>query len=761
MAKPSADCLDDGQNSSLEPLLSPHREINDKVDAAGNSPRRLRRWTWKHTAVLGIGGIATALVVLAFSIRPLALRAIDTTKMDIQRMQLQFPRNDSVQLTTQLAITSDSPFGVTMHPAQLAIQFENATVGIFYTPAMDISKGTNVHTIANATLTVTNFQAWTKFAGAMVHSTNMTWTLSGEIDISLHLLSIPISNLPFTKTMGLGGMDGLRSLTVSKMDLSKSTETQVLAAIDTCLHNPSAVALTPVGSLCFDVFYRHPITNVSTFVGILTSINSSLPVSSTDASDAKCTAYGATGMNSMTLSGHIVSSDPEATSALISQYLSGNATHVQVGGCSPSASSISLYNAALRSLRLNSTLPPNPLPLIQDLAFASMDVVPQTDTIVGMHTVVKATTHSPLGNHSPLTLSSMTMAVELLSGDEERLGTFVTHRVDVTGNVSGTTNLTLACNASLHLFENGMPFGRFVRSLVQLRQTPIWVRGSFNVIATGALGTLRLTNVPVHVLSLVGGMAGLSNVSIVNFSLPGPHSSEGQQVTAVSDIWNPSAIAMDVGDVQLRLAVSTKSVLGFVATHMTLEPQSTSRVHLDGHLNPAVDDHGDLHPDVNAFFSRYISNEPSLLEIAITSINTTIPWVQQSLARTQVQTVFPGVAVDLISHLAMPEMHIHFNATAMIMHARMQARVALPSALAHLPINITHLELSSQLVSNHNVLSHVVIPFQAVEYSPTGFGTGSVAFESDISLHAIDVYDIAFTCGYVLQFGHGLPMVTP
>ncbi|RHY30291.1 hypothetical protein DYB32_004434 [Aphanomyces invadans] len=267
---------------------------------------------------------------------------------------------------------------------------------------------------------------------------------------------------------------------------------------------------------------------------------------------------------------------------------------------------------------------------------------------------------------------------------QERLGTFVTHRVDVTGNVSGTTNLTLACNASLHLFENGMPFGRFVRSLVQLRQ-----------------------------------------------------------------IWNPSAIAMDVGDVQLRLAVSTKSVLGFVATHMTLEPQSTSRVHLDGRGLPHSYHVLYLHPDVNAFFSRYISNEPSLLEIAITSINTTIPWVQQSLARTQVQTVFPGVAVDLISHLAMPEMHIHFNATAMIMHARMQARVALPSALAHLPINITHLELSSQLVSNHNVLSHVVIPFQAVEYSPTGFGTGSVAFESDISLHAIDVYDIAFTCGYM------------
>ncbi|KAF0760630.1 hypothetical protein AaE_003527 [Aphanomyces astaci] len=106
------------------------------------------------------------------------------------------------------------------------------------------------------------------------------------------------------------------------MDLSKSTPSDVLAAIDTCLLNPSAAALTPVGSLCFHVFYPHPSTHIPTLVGHLTSSSSgtSLPVTRTDPSHPACAAYAARGMNRLALTGRIVSSDPSTTSALISQY---------------------------------------------------------------------------------------------------------------------------------------------------------------------------------------------------------------------------------------------------------------------------------------------------------------------------------------------------------------------------------------------------------------------------------------------------------
>ncbi len=106
------------------------------------------------------------------------------------------------------------------------------------------------------------------------------------------------------------------------MDLTASTPTAVVATIDTCLMNPSAAALTPVGSLCFHVYFPHPITLVPTLVATLGSDHhsSSLPVTRTDDSDPFCSKYATHGMNYMVLTGHIESSDPETTSALISQY---------------------------------------------------------------------------------------------------------------------------------------------------------------------------------------------------------------------------------------------------------------------------------------------------------------------------------------------------------------------------------------------------------------------------------------------------------
>ncbi|ETV82068.1 hypothetical protein, variant [Aphanomyces astaci] len=738
--------LEDGHSSSLEPLLSSHHVSGNEDDALkATLPRRRRRlWTWKHTAAFGVGGLAIGLIVLAFSIRPLALRAIEATKMDIQRMQLQYPRDDSVQLTTQLAISSDSPFGVTMHPTKLAIRYANSIVGLFSTPSMDITRGTSVHTIENATLTVTNLTAWALFAAAMVNSTTMTWTLSGEIDISLHLLSIPISNLPLAKSMVLPGMQGLRSLVVDKMDLSKSTPSDVLAAIDTCLLNPSAAALTPVGSLCFHVFYPHPSTHIPTLVGHLTSSSSgtSLPVTRIDPSHPACAAYAARGMNRLALTGRIVSSDPSTTSALISQYLSERPAQVQVTACWPHASSISLYNDALRTLRLNSTLPPNPVPLIQDLTFTSMQLVPVNDTAVQVQTTVVATTQSPLGAHSPLSLSAMAMSVDLFSGNEEKgFGTMTTQLVHVDGDVVGLSNLTLRCTATLILSDNGHPFGQFVHSLVHLREKPMYVRGSFDVVAHGALGNLTLKAVPVHVLSQVGGMDGLSNVTIVGFNLPGPHTAQGQQVEAISDIWNPSVVAMDVGDVRLRLSIQNDSFLGRVSTGIALTPESITRVQLNGQLKPQVDAQGDVGPDVNVFFSRFISNQPSPLSIEIETVRSSIPWLQQGLEHMHLQTTFPGVPVDLVSSVNMPTMHIHFRASSMHMQAAMYAGVSMPPALAHLPINITHLTLSSALMWNDvDRLSQLRIPMQSVTY--TAFpvpGQGQVEFESEILLENVDI----------------------
>ncbi|KAH9151044.1 hypothetical protein AeRB84_006241 [Aphanomyces euteiches] len=740
-----------------EPLLSSHARNNDEK-AFGK--KTTSRWTWKRTAFIGIGVVGIVAVVLALCIRPIAIRAIQATHMEIQRMELQDPSDTSVRLMTQLMIKSDSIFGVTMKPANLTIRYGNASVGAFGTPSMDISHGSIVHTIANASLTVTNMTAWTAFASEMIQSTNMTWTLEGMIDIQLHLFGISLTQLPLQKTMKLLGMQGLHSLIITKMDLSASTKTQVLAAINTCLYNPSSAAMKPVGVLCLDVFFPDPKTLKPALVAHLTtSANTSLPITQLDPSAPECTSYGKVGMNYLALSGEIVSTVASATSALISQYLGDTAAHVQVAACWPGASSIPLYNGALRHLHLNSTLPPNPVPLINKLSFDTMHLAPVDDSTIAVDMRVVVTAKSPLGDGSPLTLSAMNMSIDLQSDKvssqyrifvvivdfKVALGALTTSSVNVTGIVTSESNLTLDCKATLKLRAGGQPFGGFVHSLVQASQKTMDVVGGFNVVANGALGDLNLRGVPVKISSQLIGMNGLSNVSIVDFALPGQETPEGHQVIkATTNIWNPSVIAMAVGKVDLKMRVDGEA-LGSVLANITLEPSSTNRVDLTGYLNPQVNPttHA-LSPAVNAFFSRYISNTNSSLGIDIAQVDSPIPWIQAGLKGISLTTIFPGVKVQLVSSLEMPQMHMHFDATSMHMHARMLAGVQMPPALATLPINITRLKLQSRLFMASTELCLLSIPELAVEYTPKSTaGTGVVKMESDIAMTQIQTTSMA------------------
>ncbi|CAK4103594.1 unnamed protein product [Aphanomyces euteiches] len=426
------------------------------------------------------------------------------------------------------------------------------------------------------------------------------------------------------------------------------------------------------------------------------------------------------------------------------RYLGDTAAHVQVAACWPGASSIPLYNGALRHLHLNSTLPPNPVPLINKLSFDTMHLAPVDDSTIAVDMRVVVTAKSPLGDGSPLTLSAMNMSIDLQS-DKVALGALTTSSVNVTGIVTSESNLTLDCKATLKLRAGGQPFGGFVHSLVQASQKTMDVVGGFNVVANGALGDLNLRGVPVKISSQLIGMNGLSNVSIVDFALPGQETPEGHQVIkATTNIWNPSVIAMAVGKVDLKMRVDGEA-LGSVLANITLEPSSTNRVDLTGYLNPQVNPttHA-LSPAVNAFFSRYISNTNSSLGIDIAQVDSPIPWIQAGLKGISLTTIFPGVKVQLVSSLEMPQMHMHFDATSMHMHARMLAGVQMPPALATLPINITRLKLQSRLFMASTELCLLSIPELAVEYTPKSTaGTGVVKMESDIAMTQIQTTSMA------------------
>ncbi|EQC33920.1 hypothetical protein SDRG_08602 [Saprolegnia diclina VS20] len=697
-------------------------------DATGflehDEPVQSKRWTLRRKLVVGLGLLAALLVGVAVCLRPIAQHALATTGMTIRRMQLASPAAHSAQLTTQLEVASGSPFGATMAAATLYLHFNGSIFGSFMTPSMDISHGTSLHTIANATLNVTDMAVWGRFAAAMVQSNTTAWMLSGTVDLSVHLglFSVPIAGLSLEKAMILTGMHGLSTLAITQMDLTASTKTSVMAHIETCLLNPSATALTPVGTLCLDVAYTTP-GNVTANIGRISG-DASLNVTMTDASDSACRHLGPTGYNHLALTGSIVSTDSLVTSAMISTYLSDRAASVGVTACSPHATSVPLYNAALTNLSLLSALPPNPMPLISDLAFDYMQVVPTGPRTVRLQTRVVVTANSPLGPHSPLVLSNMTMALQLADvAMGAVLGALTSTSVVVHDVLVAQTKLHLDLAADLVLTRDGESFGAFVQRMLRARNVTLALAGRFAVHATGALGTLHLADIPLVLSTPLQGMDGLSNVSVFNFSMPGVLAPEGEVFSATS-IWNPSVVDMPVGEVEMTLRAGDEA-FGAVSGVIAMAPGANA-IALAGHLKPDLDAHGGVSRAMNAFFSNYLAYKPSSLAIELTHVAQNVPWLQQALTSFTLPTTFPGVdkSFALVKSLASPRMHVAFTDDGeMHLQATLLALIAMPDAL-RLPVNITHLSLIADLVFENTSVGHMQLPRQAVTYTELVPGAG-------------------------------------
>ncbi|OQR84897.1 hypothetical protein ACHHYP_12603 [Achlya hypogyna] len=696
-----------------------------------DAPAPPARWSRRRKIYLSMGLLVVIVGVAALCIRPLAQHALATTDMTLLRMQLEDPTENTVTLTTILEVNSRSPFGASMAATTLFLEFNSSVFGSFVAPAMDISCGFTVHTIANATLNVTDLAAWARFAKTMVQANTTAWSLSGSVDLSVHLglFSIPLSGLQLTKAMILQGMHGLDSLVITKMDLASSTPTSVVAEIETCLRNPSATALVPVGTLCFDVSYTDPEHNRSALIGHVAG-TASLNVTATDASNANCAAYGPTGYNHLVLRGDIVSSDASVTSAMISKYLSGLPSTVHVTACRPKATSIPLYNAALVGLTLQSSIPKNPVPLISDLAFAYMDVAPDGPRAVQLTTRVVVTANSPLGPHSPLVLGNMSMTLGLADpATGASLGAFTSTSVTVHDTLVAQTKLHLDCTARLDLANEGTAFGTFVQRMLHEKSSCMGINGTFHVNAQGALGTLTLADIPLVLDTTLPGMNGLHNVSVLNFSLPGILSPSGEAFSAASLIWNPSVVNMPVGSVDMTLRTRGEA-FGRVAGDITMAPGG-NLMELAGHLKPELDASGGVSPALNAFFSSYLSYEPSALAIELTRVHRPVPWLQRALTGFALATTFPGVdrSFRLVQALATPRMGVFFEAPGrMRMQAKLVALVSMPAAL-RLPVNITHVGITGDLVFGNASVGHLHLPRQRVTYTEFAPGAGHLEIE--------------------------------
>ncbi|TMW58727.1 hypothetical protein Poli38472_010286 [Pythium oligandrum] len=712
-------------------------EVEEPLLPVGASPvKRRAPWHQRHRkALLVLGGVSAvllvALVIVQTQIHRIATNAIAATEMSIQRMELTQPLAHSLTLSLALLIQSPSFFTAELAATNFTIRYQEGVVGVFAAPSMTVKQGRNLQQFANTSLEIANRTTWDAFARDLMQNPALTYEINGQLALRVKILGglihLSASDIALVKTMSSDGMNGLKQMEIADIQMTNSTQKQVIATIKTCLYNPSVIVLRPVGRICMNAHYPR-IGSASHVASLLTNGVADIAVDRNSASHPYCASRSTdkkdmrSGYNLLELTGEMLSTNPEAISALISKYLSNTPADLEVVPCHPQATTVDIFNIAMQDLKIPTILPPRVEPLVGKMFFQSirLDAPRKEDEndVLGLSTGVTVEASSPLGPNSALMLKEIHMTVGLYAVHEQHelfLGNLTTLKVDITnGKLVETSNISVDCVAQLKFDSHGKPFGSFVRESVVQNEVKLHLKGSMNVIAKGALGHLSLTGLPLDVATQLQGMDNLQRVTIDEFELPGKAvKPRGEALSTKISIWNPSLFSVSIGVVtmQLNLAEGSSSdrYLGELTGNMVLHP-GKNKLHMKGELKPHLDAQGRVSDGVAQFFSKYLRGDESRVSVIIQGVQyPDCTWMNDALVGLVITTPFPGVApgFQLISNLQMRELDVSLaprpanigspaSNTVMKVRTDLTATVKMPDTIS-IPISIANVSVNLRL----------------------------------------------------------------
>ncbi|CAI5731178.1 unnamed protein product [Hyaloperonospora brassicae] len=769
----------DERRASRQPLLELHDGSDDEQDA---TRRKKQKTPWYRSRLFTVPSAVLLLlsltyVVVSSQILRVATQTIRDTTMHMESMDLSHPAATSVMLNLSLSLVATSPFPATIDAAMFAIAYEHVTVGGFQAPSMNVRRGVNDQVFPNATLGIQNKKAWDHFAGDMMRLAQVQFEIKSSLTIHVQLLGSfvtwSVSGVPLHKTMMFKGMNGLQDMQIAHVDMEYSTQKQVVATIKTCVRNPSIATIRPVGALCLNAHY--PEFGEGTLVAHMkTAADTGLSVADEQPSHPFCASLQGTkdmrkGYNLLVLQGEMLGANSDAISGLITKYLSNVSAALTVVTCDPQATSVELYNQAMKNLTIRSSLPPQKSPLVGNMFFhgISMHAPPKNkeNDIIQLDTAVAVEAASPLGLHSALTITDVRMNVNLTSADET-LGILSTTSVDIIdGKLVGRRNISVDCRTELYFADGGIAFGRFVRASVVEEKISLTLAGSMDVVCHGALGTLKLAGLPLKTTALLHGMDNFQDVTIKSFSLPGTSATTADEEPILTqvEIVNPSVFTVSIGTLTMDLSLSTpREKFGVLHGTMNLVP-GRNKLKLNGLLKPNKDEAGQVSDAVADFFSTYLNGNSSQVVVTITHTHyASCIWMQEALVGLTIATSFPGVdeGFQMISDIGIKQLDVILDEllpgegqlvtnTRMQVRTDMVAKVKMPEAVKiSLQISNSSVAITLQNENGHCIGS-LVSGRESCQYNQTEDGAFRLNMSHFYPIGFSNLGDVSGMSGFI------------
>ncbi|KAI3644846.1 hypothetical protein MP228_011010 [Amoeboaphelidium protococcarum] len=612
------------------------------ADAQSDYSKKRRPFVQRYKVCLIISGILFLFFIIAVVLCIIFFRQIGQAFVNGSRVEfydIKIVRPDETGFTAQVRgrISNAGPINAKTSPMNVTIQYEGYDLGWMEMPAINLKMGA-ADIEMESRMTLSNKTAFVQCNADLMKRESFTWRLMGLTDVSV-MDMISLSQLTFDKSVALQGMNGFPGLTVSYMDMKGDNKT-INTTISADLVNKSPVSIE-MGTMMLDMYYAGR---------LLGSVNTTVDMLST-------------GSNPMNFTGFLTK-PPEGQnsdhfSQMFSNYVSGQDSIVAcvgTGFTGRNNNTPSWLVATIKAMNMTVVLPPGQnLELITSLNASGIDMNFNTGSYQKPSisaSSIKAGIKIPFD--FPVQVLESRQAVQVFNG-ANIIGTMKTDWANTSNAEDPNQISTYIPESTLYVDDDQVePFADFLKELFITEGKNYTFKGTADMVAETAVGTLTLTGIRFAQSLYSKGMLGLRPYSIENGRVSNPTIHNTTVVKGLSDqIWmqnyitlySASDVVVHMGDVTLDVLAEGEKIGYTMLKNLTLH-QGENNITCYTYFQPVSDVQKEKGMKlINSFMNRK-AMETSLRGTA--SNSTQNPLLKSSISELYLTAPYPGLPDKLV-----------------------------------------------------------------------------------------------------------------
>ncbi|KAG0286382.1 hypothetical protein BGZ96_009485, partial [Linnemannia gamsii] len=550
---------------------------------------------------------------------PIAQILVNGSALAFDSIILNAPTETSFSTDIVGAITKTGPLDAEiMFPNPLTVSFNGKALGTMAMPTVKAIANQGAPLDLKAVpFTIADVAAFADFTAFALNNEKFEWTIS-TTGIVVNAMGASLPGVSMTKTVTLDGFNKLPGLQLLDYDISSIDSAGMHMRISASLSNPSTIGMTiPVSQ--FDTqFAGHVLGPAFAYnMALVPHSNSSFVLNATIAADGTDkTPY---------------------IKGIFHNALTGVPTPLQAKGVA--APGVSWLDAAIKSLILDTALPPLQEPPISSVTINSMEM----DFACGEQCIwspnakssITADTNLPFSMDVPI--KRLAQNVQILDEKGQVVGTLNTPYAVAT--TVGSKVSTSTPEAPLVVgSESHKIYTDFVGALNVATNYTLGLRGTADsVLDLGPFGEIEIKGIPLDVNTTMAGLQGLNNIEFmsildvnVNFGALFTF------VTTVVNIHNPSQLTLNIGSMGMAAGYQgydDKNRIGYTQLfNLRLVPGDN--------IVPSLLGQGYESPNAGPF-STALTNGPTTMTLWANSSATSNPALNAGLESLKTTLVLP------------------------------------------------------------------------------------------------------------------------